>query len=468
MSLEKDYLDYENTMINYIPDCVINYRLSKYSNKANVSVLKISPVVGLCEDVYALKLSKGIKYIQKVLVIPKDKTISPLYRNCYYNFYSCVIGFFTFGFNKKDYKNYYHVHHYSDCFKFVDCSNEMIDDMTKINRNQLFSVDDIIELDSKYKYCGYNNNSDIYAIDYLDKFEKYPVCEMLMKLGIQRMWKDKDLQFIQDNKLFQKYLYKFQKEINTNRLSFVHVKNAFKKNFELSPEDYYNSLQYRIECGKINAGIQKDIYKKILKYTTQEKITKYLTENVIGSDSYNDYLVAADWLQLDFADTKNLFPKDFQKYHDDYVTQYAEYLSKKEDEENKHLDEQLLQIAYKYSFVESKKDSYMVIVAKSKQSLIYEGKILNHCVGKMNYDKKQINEESLICFIRKDPAIPYVTCQLEIQPTQLSIRQCYGKNNTQVLDEDFLEFREKWIKTINLKYKKLKKQNLLSSIVDAG
>ena len=78
MSLEKDYLDYENTMINYIPDCVINYRLTEYYKKANVSVLKISPVVGLCEDVYALKFSKGIKYIQKVLVIPKDKTISPL------------------------------------------------------------------------------------------------------------------------------------------------------------------------------------------------------------------------------------------------------------------------------------------------------------------------------------------------------------------------------------------------------
>lgn len=36
-------------------------------------------------------------------------------------------------------------------------------------------------------------------------------------------------------------------------------------------------------------------------------------------------MTACDWLHLDFADTKVLFPKDFQTMHDDYTAQYAEY-----------------------------------------------------------------------------------------------------------------------------------------------
>lgn len=43
-----------------------------------------------------------------------------------------------------------------------------------------------------------------------------------------------------------------------------------------------------------------------------------------------------------------------------------------------------------------------MIVAKSKYDLINEGEKLHHCVGKMDYDKRQAEGQSIICFIRKN------------------------------------------------------------------
>jgi hypothetical protein len=214
-------------------------------------------------------------------------------------------------------------------------------------------------------------------------------------------------------------LFKFQKEIKQNNMAFTTVKNAFKKNPEIAPDNYYNSLKYRIECGKRNAGINKDIYQKILKHTTQEKIQDYISKNNIGSDTYGDYLRACDWLRLDFSDTKVLFPKDFFKWHDDYTQQYAEYVAQKEKEAKTQLSESLKKVAMKYSFVEKNLCGFFVIVAKSKEDLIYEGELLKHCVGKMGYDKKQANEESLICFIRKDKKTPFVTCELDLKTMKI-------------------------------------------------
>jgi hypothetical protein len=36
----------------------------------------------------------------------------------------------------------------------------------------------------------------------------------------------------------------------------------------------------------------------------------------------------------------------------------------------------------------------------------------------------------------------------------MKIRQCYGINNTQITDPDFIQFKEEWLKVIRKEYKK--------------
>lgn len=193
-----------------------------------------------------------------------------------------------------------------------------------------------------------------------------------------------------------------------------------------------------------------------MKYATQEKLSDYIKVNNIASESYGDYLIACDWLHLDFADTKVLFPKDFQTMHDDYTAQYAEYIKNVEMKKHLQLSKTMLDTAKKFSFLGAFKDDlYSVFVARSKGDLISEGEKLHHCVGRMDYDKRQADGTSVICFIRKNDEIekPFVTAEIKIGDSRLSVNQCYGDKDTVVHDVD--SFVDSWMKFSNRQYKKI-------------
>ena len=97
----------------------------------------------------------------------------------------------------------------------------------------------------------------------------------------------------------------------------------------------------------------------------------------------------------------------------------------------------------------------MVVIAKTPNDLVLEGRALNHCVGKMNYDQKFIREESLIFFIRDKNNIdtPFVTMEYSLKDKK--ILQCYGDHDSKP-DEKVLDFAYKvWLPYANRKIKKI-------------
>ena len=414
-----------------------------HSNLSYFSWLDYDTQIGVIEEVYGAKWNKKGFNIQKLFVIPADKKYCPLSKNCYYvtGFYNG--GFHSYGYDGKDSRYCA----YMDGFDFSEIETE------RVSREELFDLDRILWLDSSLKYCAYKSGNGIYAIDYIGLYRKYPICEMLMKLGIKRMWSEKALDFITKNKDFQKWLFKNADKVSD--MAFQTAKNAFKKNASGDPQDYLRSLKYRIQCGKDVRFTNGAIYKKALKYATQEKLSAYIKDNNITSESYGDYLTACNWLHLDFADTKVLFPKDFRTMHDDYTAQYAEYNRQQEEKKHAELTEKMKQQAEKFAFLSSFKDnSYCVIVAKSKFDLINEGEKLHHCVGRMDYDKRQAEGKSIICFIRKNDDIktPFATAEIKIG-NSLTVNQCYGDRDRTV--PEVQDFVSAWLKYSNKQYKKL-------------
>ena len=414
-----------------------------HANLSYFSWLDYDTEIGIIEEVYGAKWNKKGFNLQKLFVIPADKKYCPLSKNCYYETFGCNKGFHSYGYNGKDARYYA----YMDGFKFSEIETE------RVSREELFDLDRILWLDSSLKYCAYKSGNGIYAIDYIGLYRKYPICEMLMKLGIKRMWSEKALDFITKNKDFQKWLFKNADKVS--EMAFQTARNAFKKNASGDPQDYLRSLKYRIQCGKDVRFTNEAVYKKALKYATQEKFSDYIKDNNIGSEAYGDYLTACDWLHLDFADTKVLFPKDFKTMHDDYTAQYAEYNRKQKEKKHAELIEKMKEQAEKFAFLSGFKDSsYCVIVAKSKFDLINEGEKLHHCVGKMDYDKRQAEGQSIICFIRKNDDIetPFATAEIKIG-NSLTVQQCYGDKDRTV--PEVQDFVSAWIKYSNKQYKKL-------------
>lgn len=238
-------------------------------------------------------------------------------------------------------------------------------------------------------------------------------------------------------------------------MAFQTVKNAYKKNPSGNPEDYYKSLMYRLECGRNVALRNKTLYAKVLRYTNQEKLNSYLTNNCIDTGLYEDYLAAADWLQLDFSDTKVLFPRNFMEVHDNYCEQYAEYERDLEMKKGLALSKKMTATAERYGFLAAYKTAeYCVIVARNKSDLITEGRLMEHCVGKMDYDKRQAEGRSVICFIRKveNPGEPFATVEVRITDKGFSVAQCYGKKNSRLPELD--GFCSSWMAHSNKERKK--------------
>lgn len=392
------------------------------------------------QHVYDTRICKGEVEIREIIRTHEDGTCE--YKDCYYLDYGCGAGLHTIWENKSTYDGRYEI------FENWEHSDKMLSFLTKDHTyaRDLQCPEEIIVLDNSLLYCAYNGEVDF--IEFLKLYRKYPIAEMVMKLKLYRFLNEKALIELTDNKAFRSYVYLHRDEIGN--LSFTWTKNAFKRNVRVN--DYASSLTDRIQCGKLAKECLRDQYDFVKKYASQERIAKYIQDNDINRGSYADYVEAARWLQLDFNDTRVLFPKNFKEVHDSYTNQYSDYKAEQESIKEKGISSAMGIVAKKYKFIEMALDGYVFTTAKNKLDLIKEGKALNHCVGRMDYDKRQAEEKSIICFLRnaKTPKMPFIT--IELNCSDLKVLQCYAEHDSRPAPE-IMDIVDLWNKKI-IKIKK--------------
>ena len=407
--------------------------------------------VGLVLEVYGAKKVKGRLCVQKLMVVPEREDVAPLIRNCWYGM-GMAAGLHSYGYTKQDCKWY----GYDKWFDFMDERFPV----EKCWSSELFGLERLVELDESLKWCAYGRTDYLYGscIQYIRLYRKHPqTVEMLMKAGLSRMLTEKAVAKISEDRRFAYWLMK-----NRDSVRYMACKtayDAYRKNPNGDPSDYRRSLEYRVKCGRESAFTNKEVYRKALKHTTQERIAEYIRANT-NRESYGDYLVACDWLRLDFSDTKVLFPHDFRAMHDLYTEQYAEHVREEMDRdadfkadgaftERVMAAKRMKDVAERFSFLSGfKADGYCILVASSKDELIDEGFALHHCVGRMDYDRRQADGKSVICFLRREsaPDVPYVTVEVKVSNT-LSVSQCYGNRDSVVPEVD--GFVKEWMKYAN-------------------
>ena len=276
-----------------------------------------------------------------------------------------------------------------------------------------------------YKYSAYDLYTDTDILQYLRLYEEYPQTEYLVKFGLSYYVKNKQLlKKISKDKKFQKWLLNNHTALKGNFYYVSTIIKAYEENKPLNEVQAYEEKRKKINADKSLKPIRdlfgKDIYKYI-DYVDNKKISHRL---------YLDYLVACNYLGLDMSEIKNRFPHDFKYWHDVRIDEYATAKAIKDEEERKELYDKFSKVAEKYSKLCNENGAYMIVIAKSPEELINEGKILNHCVGRMNYDQKFIREESLIFFVRakENPTEPFVTVEYSIKSKK--VLQCYAKGNS--------------------------------------
>ena len=297
----------------------------------------------------------------------------------------------------------------------------------------IINIDDLFKAD-KYKYCGFSGNC--YGLfKYLKMYNDDPATEYFGKMGInpskQLMNKcKKDRNFIN-------FL-----RINANDVNYYGVTAtiyAYEHHMSIYEANKY--LEWKRYCER-----QTKDFKDIKKIGTN-RIRLYEYASKVGIRNYKDYWEACVNLEMDMKDTKNIYPKDFQAMHDLRINEWSSKKAKMDEKERRDFYKKFRNKAAGLKMLEVVGDKYTVLIPDSPKDLVREGKLLHHCVGRMGYDKKMLNGECIIGFIRlnEQNEKPYVTVEYLTKSKKIS--QCYAEHDSRP-PADVIKFADEWAEVV--------------------
>lgn len=289
--------------------------------------------------------------------------------------------------------------------------------------------------ETRFKYSGYDTSITYNVVEYLNLYLKHPSVEFFGKMGIQPS--ASLVSQAEKDKAFRKWLYK-NKDSVTNYGAKVTL-YAYKNSLSLSRAK---------EICDTNARTVR--YAPEIKGTPidREKLSLYIRDKKIGWSSYNDYIKALKKLKFDLTDTKNIFPYNFKRMHDLRVAEYDSVIAKEDREKRKQLYADFAKKAQKAKPLEYQTDSFAALIPKDIDDLKREGKELNHCVGKMGYDKKMADGEIVIVFVRDIMALTKPLVTLEYSLKKHKVLQAHGDFDRNPTDTE-QAFIDEWTKRTN-------------------
>ena len=312
---------------------------------------------------------------------------------------------------------------------------------------------EFVEKFPKYKYSAYKLFRGTDLLKYLRRYEQYPQLEMLMKLGFENIAMSVTvLKRVGKDKNFCRWLLTHKQILQRNHYYIGVIMQAYKTGKSL---DFLQSFwEARLRLRHDNT---LDPVKELFR-TEKEMFAfyEYISAKKINPHTYLDYLKACNYLRLDMYLPKNRFPHNFRYWHDMRIDQYATAKAKADRKAKQEMYKRFSIVAEKYLPLQhNKRSPFICIIAKSPADLIREGEVLDHCVGRMNYDMRVIREESLIFFVRtkEQPDTPFVTVEYSLHNHK--VLQCYGEHDHKPSDNVLHYVNKIWLPYANKHLKQI-------------
>ena len=303
----------------------------------------------------------------------------------------------------------------------------------------------------EFKYSAINLYDGEDIIEELRLYREFPIIEYVLKLGLTYYASSKTILRKATNDIkFRNWLCYNRKELCSKRYYVNTVIIAYKTGQPLQDIQFVESHKNDI---KKQDGRQElmERFKDNLK-----GFFLYLENQKTNFSSYYDYYKSCKHIGLNMNEKKNVFPKEFKKWHDIRIDQSKTKRLAEEKEEHEQFVNRFSTIASKYLALEkNSKSPYMMIIAKTPDELVQEGETLKHCVGSMNYDQKFAREESLIFFVRTvdNPTEPFVT--VEYSPSRRTVLQCYGYHDREPQEDVTKYVYKNWLPYANKQLSKI-------------
>jgi hypothetical protein len=311
---------------------------------------------------------------------------------------------------------------------------------TYINSELIFTI-------PEFKYCGFSGGG---VISYLNAYRKDKNVEFFGKLGLSLS--PILIHKAKSDGQFRRFLWD-----NHNAIALYGVQatlHAYKVGCTV--EEARRACYVKNQLDRLAANRIPEIKGTSL---DRQRVLDYVDFNDINYDSYDDYLKCCKALRLNLADTKVVFPNDFERMHDLRTAEYASQQAKIDRRKRAKLYKAFRIKAQEYKALERNNGRYAIICPSEVSDLMREGEALSHCVGRMGYDKKVADGVSIIMFIRKANKLddPFVT--LEYRIDRKALTQCYGYKDSKPTD-DVLEFARRWAYELTERINANERQNI--------
>lgn len=297
----------------------------------------------------------------------------------------------------------------------------------------------------------------LYAIQYLERYLRYPMLEYLVKLGLYRLATevayDNSFYYGSDSTLnlkgrnlrevlgVDKSMLPLLQRLNPGtaqmkligQLTFFHIPLDEKlltwcrENQISRTENITVSLQYMTPYKLMSYADEQ--FEKLKRKSSQVSGGYWKKEDLLSD--YRDYLCMSEALEFDLKNSFVLFPANLKKAHDK-----VNDLSDKEQAKayEKQIQKQFTLLQERYRF---EKWGYMVVPPRSVKEILEEGHVLHHCVG--SYVKSIVKRECTILFVRsrKEPEKPL--CTLEVRGARLEQARVFDNDPPSPSINRFLE-----------------------------
>lgn len=187
-------------------------------------------------------------------------------------------------------------------------------------------------------------------------------------------------------------------------------------------------------AGLLRADTDLEHVKNAMGHASLHKILRYLSEGR-DAQTWRDYLEDCVELGLDLDDHAVLFPKNLDAAHHRTISQ-IEY------KKNAALGESFAKRLGPLKKLAWAADGLLIRPPADAGDLIFEGKVLHHCVG--GYVSRMAKGETVILFLRREsePDKPFYTLEWR----DGMVIQCRTKNNKSYeSDPEVRAFVERWV-----------------------
>ena len=308
---------------------------------------------------------------------------------------------------------------------------------------------------TKYQYSALEQlrkEPGFSPIEYLQRYEKYPVLEQMVKAGLRKLALQMDLSKLNLKAKKPWELFGLTKDA-FHRLRQINGGKEEILWFQYM-EQQHLTLPNAVICGMAKEGIAPAnisgvplsptvIYNYLKRQATGCKGRRRMRE-LLGT--WEDYLSMASYLKMPMDQDMVLRPRDLLLAHREVLSQCGgrEKGLRVVEIANKfpRVETVLASIKEKYEYVGK---TFSIVVPEKIEQIIEEGQALKHCLDRSDrYFERIAKQESYIVFLRRTKAMeqPYYTLEIEPDGTTRQKRTVGdNQNNDYHRAEKFLK---KW------------------------